>query len=174
MISIPITRGYVATVDDCDAHLAAFRWQAKVNASGLVHAQRARSRDEIAATPGPRIVYMHREIMAPPVGMEIDHVNGDGLDCRRANLRLATKAQNAQNAPLRRINTSGFRGVSRITRRKRGHEVRLARPWLAQIQAHGHYRYLGLYATPEEASAAYETARAELHGAFARQDEVVR
>jgi hypothetical protein len=174
MIAIPLTKGHTALVDDCDAHLASFRWQAKVSPSSVVHAQRARSFAERAAEPGPRTVYLHREILRPPADMEVDHVNGDGRDCRRGNLRLATKPQNAQNVPMRKTNTSGLRGVSKITRHKNGREVRLRKPWLAQIRADGRYEYLGLYATPEEASHAYEVARSRLHGAFARPDDPVR
>jgi hypothetical protein len=53
---------------------------------------------------------MHRQLLTPPPGQCIDHINGDGLDNRRANLRFATVAQNAWNSKKRNPN-SGYKGV---------------------------------------------------------------
>jgi hypothetical protein len=175
MIEILLTRGMVALVDDLDAGMVAHRWSAKVNPSGLVHAQRTLTAKERALRQGPRNVYLHREVLGPiPSGTEVDHINGNGLDCRRANLRLATKSQNAQNVGRRPQNSSGYRGVSRIRRVKNGREVNLRKPWLAQIQAHGKYEYLGLYASPEDAAEAWNSAALVLHGEFARLNIIPR
>lgn len=57
-----------------------------------------------------RRVYMHREIMSPPPGCVVDHVNGNRLDNRRCNLRIASRSQNAANRGRTR-NPSGFHGV---------------------------------------------------------------
>jgi hypothetical protein len=83
----------------------------------------------------------------------LDHRNENTLDNRIANLREATDAENVQNqsAP-RRNNTSGYRGVSAEGTR-----------WRATISHKGHQRRLGTFDTPEEASAAYLTAKAVLH-----------
>jgi len=89
----------------------------------------------------------------------VDHRNGNGLDNRRANLREATHAQNAQNRRMRSDNRSGFRGVSWVRRDKK---------WRAAITANGELSHLGDYVDPEAAARAYDTAAIELHGEFAR------
>jgi hypothetical protein len=85
---------------------------------------------------------------------QIDHVNGVRDDNRIANLREATAAQNLQNLPMRRTNTSGFIGASWSRRTGR---------WLAQIKVGGKARNLGLYDTAQAAHEAYVAAKAELH-----------
>ena len=95
-------------------------------------------------------VYFNGDI---PEGMEVDHINRDSKDDRIENLRLADFSQNRGfNRTLRSDNTSGYRGVT-----KKGSK------WRAQIN---NIR-LGSFSTPEEASAAYQKAAAELHGEFA-------
>lgn len=57
-------------------------------------------------------ISLHRLLMAAPEELEVDHINGDTLNCRRSNMRLATKAQNAQNKRPSGRNSSGYRGVN--------------------------------------------------------------
>ena len=103
---------------------------------------------------------MHRLLMQRPVGVQVDHINGDRLDNRMSNLRLATHAQNTQNARIRSDNTSGFKGV-----RIRKHNGR----WQTSIKCNGAYYYLGTYDTPEEASVVYQAASLIHHGEYARK-----
>lgn len=92
---------------------------------------------------------------AIPDGLEIDHINGDESDNRICNLRLATKSENQQNKRRpRKDNKAGLLGVCWFERAKK---------WRAQITVNGECKYLGLYVTPEEAHAAYLTAKRELH-----------
>ena len=88
---------------------------------------------------------------------EIDHIDGDPANDRWSNLRQATRSQNLQNARIGQRNTSGFKGVS--PRKNR---------WMAQITLHGTAHYLGCFAAPEEAYAAYVAAAERLFGEFAR------
>jgi hypothetical protein len=91
----------------------------------------------------------------------IDHRNGVTSDNRIANLRPATRTQNGQNIQGPRVdNASGFLGVSWSARCKR---------WRAAIRVDGDKRHLGYFDTPEEASAAYLTAKAEHHPYWARR-----
>jgi hypothetical protein len=100
---------------------------------------------------------LHRLIMDAPEGLVVDHINGDTLDNRRANLRVTTQGNNAKN---RRANLSnpGYKGVHR---HKDG-------GWVAKIGSGPAREYLGYFATAEEAARAYNEAAKRLHGEFAR------
>jgi hypothetical protein len=91
---------------------------------------------------------------------DIDHEDTNGLNNRWDNLREATDSQNNFNRGPRRDNTTGFKGVTKRRTKKPS--------WIAQIVAHGKFRYLGTFPDPESAHAAYVAAAAELHGEFAR------
>lgn len=103
--------------------------------------------------------FMHRTIMNPPAGMQVDHINRNPLDNRRSNLRLCTASFNLANTDRKR-SASGFRGVWFFPRNP-------AKPWRANIQAGGRRASLGVYSTPEQAARAYDAAAIELYGEFA-------
>lgn len=107
---------------------------------------------------------LHRLIMGAIAGVLVDHINGDTLDNRRANLRLCNKSQNAANgfAPVR--SASGYKGVNAIKRRGK------IRPgaFRAFIETGMKYLHLGIFRTPEEAAIAYDIAAIYYHGDFAR------
>lgn len=107
-------------------------------------------------------MYLHRLIMGEPEGLEVDHRNGDGLDNRRQNLRVATHAQNLANQRLSAANTSGFKGVS-------FDRTRPNKPWAAYIKHGGRKLFLGRHETREAAAAAYDAKARELFGEFARE-----
>lgn len=105
---------------------------------------------------------MHHEVFGkPPKGFMVDHINGNKLDNRRANLRLATKSQNNANSVPRRSasKSSSFKGVS-------WNEA--AQGWRAQIQKDGKGRVIGLFADEVAAAYAYDLAAVETFGDFAR------
>ena len=157
--SIPLTQGYVALVDAADFEmLSHFKWSAEVDGS-TAYAVKARM-----CRRGGGNVFMHRMIMLPEPGQSIDHINGNGWDNRRANLRVCTHAENMRHRRRPSHNTSGFKGVS---------WDRQSRSWDARISARGEQRYLGHFKTAESAAAAYDAAARELHDDFARlnQDE---
>jgi hypothetical protein len=104
-----------------------------------------------------RLAWLYMTGEFPPDGLEIDHINCNPEDNRWCNLRLATKSQNKHNTRVRKNNTHGFKGVSFVNGR-----------WMASIRLNWKRHYLGCFATPEQAAAAYAKAAHELHGEFAR------
>jgi hypothetical protein len=104
-------------------------------------------------------VRLHRLILGVEDGVLVDHINRNPLDNRRSNLRIASPSLNGLNRGIQRNNTSGYRGV------------KLHKPsgrWIARIQIDGKFRYLGRFATPAEASIAYEVAYSERMDALTR------
>ena len=112
---------------------------------------------------GPRIfqvsIFMHREIMQTPDGMETDHINGDSLDNRRENLRICTHAENLRNRKMNSGNKSGYKGVYWFSQRGK---------WRAAITLNGKNVHLGLFTDPADAAKAYDKAAQEHFGEFAR------
>jgi hypothetical protein len=104
---------------------------------------------------------MHRTILGAPQGHMVDHINRDGLDNRRINLRAATRAQNACNAIKRHSirSTSQFKGVHWDKARSR---------WAAQIKKLGKVTNIGRFISEEDAARAYDTAAKKVYGEFAR------
>lgn len=91
----------------------------------------------------------------------VDHINGIRSDNRIVNLRLATTAENLRNRSKPKNNKSGFKGVSWIEKYQ---------AWQATIKFDGKNKFLGRFATREDASAAYEKAALQHHGEFAKID----
>lgn len=109
-------------------------------------------------------IWMHRAIVGDvPEKMEVDHINGNGLDNRRSNLRIATPSQNCQNRCYRH-NSTGFKGVT--FRRTGRHRNRFH----AAIRVDGRSKHLGSFATGEQASAAYGRASKMFFGEFSKND----
>lgn len=94
---------------------------------------------------------------------QIDHRNLDGNDNRWSNLRLATASQNGMNRRAGR-GASGLKGVHFIANTEKCG----SKPWRARITKDGRHHFLGLFATREEAKAAYDAAAQRIHGEFAR------
>jgi len=104
--------------------------------------------------------YLHRLIMKPKPSEQVDHINGDGLDNRRENLRIATNQQN-QMARHVVVGKSGYKGVY-----ERNGIYR------ASIKFNGKKIHLGGYKTPQKAARAYNQAAIALFGEYAVINEV--
>lgn len=152
MKQILLTRGLVAIVDDQDyQRLSRFKWYAACF-QGTFYAVHKDRKD-------PGAILIHRLVLYAPRGMEVDHRNGDTLDNRRQNLRLATHAQNLRNRGLVRTNTNGYKGIRFCKQTRR---------WHAQIMFKGKYYHLGCFDTPELAAKEYNRAAKLLFREFAR------
>jgi hypothetical protein len=161
MTELTITRKdgiyFTVKVDDCDAHLLDdHKWTA-FRSGGNWYVHRTVMKNYVS-----RSISLHRAIMCPADGLVVDHINGDTLDNRRSNLRIATIAQNLRNKKTPSSNTSGYKGVvdTKCKLRKRRFK--------AQVKFEGKRHHIGYYLTAEEAAHAYNIKAAELFGEFAR------
>lgn len=150
---IPLTKGYTAVIDAADAWLVErWNWFALVAPSGRVYAGRG------AGLNGRKFtVLLHRHLVSAPQAFDIDHRDGDGLNCRRSNLRLCSPTQNAQNVGVNPRNKLGIKGI-----------FHNGSSFVATIKVGGERRYLGSFATSAAAKAAYDAAAREAFGEFAR------
>lgn len=146
---LTLTRGYEAMIDVADIGLVN-------NANWSVFTPNGRN-NIYADRRTPTRALLHRVIMGFP-DMQVDHINGNGLDNRRCNLRLVTHSQNQmnRNGPTKN-RTSGVRGVS---------FNKAAGKWVAYIQAEGKHIYLGRFVDKDIAIAARVEAAANIHGDF--------
>jgi hypothetical protein len=157
---IPLSRGMVALVDDEDfGRVSAFKWCAKEGRHTFYGIRNTRRNDG-----GRTMQPLHRFILGlTDPKRQTDHINGNGLDNRRANLRDCTVAQNMANRGPASHNTSGIKGVYWFPQGKR---------WSAQIKANGVSKFLGYFHTKAEAAEVYAKAARELHGEFANTDGI--
>ena len=151
---VPLTQDQFACIDVADIPLVDGRnWFAdKDTTTGKFYAK--------CYLPGQIRVRMHEFILGKREGYTVDHANCDmTLHNRRANLRYATKMQQAYNRGLRKDSTSGLKGArwNKVWKR-----------WQSSIRADGKVHWLGWHATAESAHAAYCAAAKRLHGDFSR------
>lgn len=165
MKTIALTRGYSALVDDADYELVAcFKWHAniKYRRDGSVYTVYAMR--VYGTRKEKKVAMMHRFILGlSDPKIKADHWNHNGLDNQRSNLRICTQGQNQGNTRMRVSNTSGFKGVSWHA---------LAKKWTVSLGANGNRKYIGLFASKEEAARAYNVAATKLFGEFAVLNEV--
>jgi len=152
-MELTLPGGHICLIDDADELLiSGFDWRVlKLKHTFYAHAWH-----------GQLHLYMHRLVAGAPAGKYVDHANRNGLDNRRANLRVATKSQNGANrvadARVRRT-TSDYKGV--FFDRSRG-------KWAATIHVDGKSKALGRYEAEVQAAEAYNVAALAAWGRFAR------
>jgi hypothetical protein len=144
---IPLNRGQFAIVDAGDYEwLNQYKWCLKGGRGGLYYACRAER---------GKMILMHREIMQPPPGMVVDHINHNPVNNRRCNLRTCTLRENHRNRRFVR-NKSGFIGV-----------YPHGKKWKAMIHSGGKVVYQEVFDDKVEAAKARDRKAFELFGPFA-------
>jgi hypothetical protein len=149
MKQVQLSNGGFATVDDEDFHRTEGRswWRTP---GGYAATERNKREGR---------VLLHWLVMGRPKIGELDHINGNGLDNRKANLRIVTRQQNAMNKGPNKNNTTGFKGV--CFDKSRG-------KYIVGVKVNYRRINLGRYETAEEAARVYDKAARKYHGEFAR------
>lgn len=157
MKRIALSQGLYAMVDDEDFEvLNQWKWYAH-KAGGLCYARRNMPADK---TGKRGHVKMHRFILGlTDAAIHCDHIDGNGLNNQRENLRKATNALNVINRGSFKNSVSKYKGVDYCKARKK---------WRAQIQYQGKGQHIGLFNTEIEAAIAYNKSASIHHGQFAR------
>lgn len=162
-VTVALTQGKFAIVDVADAELVGqYKWHACIRKNWEYAASSS------TRANGGKSIYLHRLLMSPPEGMHVDHINGNGLDCRRANLRVCTNAENRRNSrPTKSAvkRHSKHKGVSFDPRQP-------GRPWVAYININDKRKGLGAYEHEAEAARAYNAAALVFHGSFAQLNKI--
>lgn len=152
---ISVGNGLVAIVDDIDYDiLTTHKWHVGKHKSNKIYAMRNAWDSESKKHFPER---MHRAILKTMPGTEVDHVNGNGLDNRRCNLRECTHAQNMQN----RIKTVGSSKYKGVTWNKQ------SSLWASSIRHCYKAIFIGYFKNEEDAARAYNVKALELFGEFA-------
>jgi hypothetical protein len=160
-MEVPIHGGHVALVDGADAELVGrFRWYVLRSTNTLY------ARAWLPREGGKRKqVYMHALVAGSSTGGQVDHINGDGLDNRRSNLRPADHSKNGANrAKGKPPSSSQFKGVYY------SRDPRARKQWTAAIRVRGKRIHLGSFPNEREAALAYDVAAVRHFGGYAREN----
>lgn len=157
MKEIPLTQGKVAIVDDSDyEYLMQWKW--------CYHKHPSRStgyavRCKTISFKNKILWSMHRELMSPVKGEHVDHINSNGVDNRKSNLRICTRDENRLNKGKNKNNTTGFKGVWLVKRNN---------TYVAQLNIKGVAIKKYGFKTADDAHEYYKKLALEYHGEFAK------
>lgn len=169
-MELRLTTGEIAVIDDAEAnrvHEVGFScgliWRGTIASMTWRGKKRRHTTYAVCTLAGALELRLHRVILDATAPQVIDHRDGNGLNCMRANLRTTGFSGNSQNRGKSSGKSSTFKGVS--LHKQTG-------KWSAQIKMNRTKTHLGLFATEQEAAAAYDAASKELFGEFARPNAI--
>lgn len=154
VVVIPLTMGKTAFVDVADFNVVKdFTWTC-AKRGDLFYGYR----QQWLGGGAMRSIMLHRAVLNPESGVFVDHIDRDGLNNRRSNLRLCTHTENMRNRKRHKNNKSGYKGVKQTASGR----------FEAGIRVDKKYHYLGLFDNPKDAHDAYVDASGKLHLDFGR------
>ena len=158
MIVFSLTLGQECIIDDCDAWVMKHRWWA--HKEGDVY--------YVVGHVAGKQVRLHRLLLEAKPGESIDHINHNGCDNRRGNIRICTVAENVRNQRVQKFpfKSSRFKGVCYVRTRN------LAKPWQAQIKVDRTFIYLGHFKDEMSAALVYNYAAIRYFGEFAHLNTI--
>lgn len=156
MRTIRLTKGAIAYVSDEDFEAVnKFKWHL---------ANKGYPARRLRVSEGGGILFLHNQILKCPIGMEIDHKDGNKCNCQRENMRFATSLQNGFNK-RKRFNATGSKYKGVVYRKD-------IKKYRAAIQANKIRVILGLFDSEVDAAKKYNEAAIKLHGEFARLNQL--
>ena len=161
MKTITLTRGKVAVVSDEDFEFLN-RWKWRAMRAGRKQTKCVWYAHRTTERPNRKGIYMHREVLRRCGSQEshqCDHLDSDGLNNQRQNLRPATASQNRWNMRKRTGRSSRYKGV---------YWNRKAEKWFSRIMFRATYKWLGSFDSEIAAGKAYDAAAVRFFGQFAR------
>ena len=165
MKEIQLTRGKSVFVDDEDYEdLAKYKWHTLKGTQTYYAVRWTRNIENKRV-----LLLLHRIVMKAPQEMFVDHIDGNGLNDCKSNLRLCTQKENNLNKKSQSNKTSKYLGVSlsRITVKEKTYLK-----WRATIKLNGKWEHIGYFKTEEEAATAYNKRAKILFGEFARINKI--
>jgi len=146
-VKFKVTNGWIEIDAEDIVYVSQYTWSIQNNKDGQY----------VKRSIGKKSILLHRDLLNNPIGLEVDHLDHNGLNNKRDNLRVCTSSQNKQNMRVRRDNKLGIKGV---------YYNKKERKYYAQIKLEKRI-WLGSYNTAEEANAAYQKAANKLFKEFA-------
>lgn len=142
---VPLTKGYETIIDVDDLHLVNRNWSALVSFRSDGSVRCVYAYGNIPRGKSQKTIMMHRILVSADDDLDVDHIDGDGLNNRRSNLRCVTTKENCKNASKKINNTSGANGV---------YWRKDIQKWVAQINYNGKRKHLGVFSKIEDAMGA--------------------